>query len=74
MPYFANISQRGPVKYRDVPGSISVLEAPDHPMPIGQVSCKTWDENGLAVWTLSIGGNPIEGRWVIVDQEFRPAP
>ena len=27
MPYFANISQRGPVKYRDVPGSIGVPEA-----------------------------------------------
>jgi hypothetical protein len=33
MTYFANISQRGPVRYRDVPGSIGVLEAPDKPMP-----------------------------------------
>ena len=73
MPYFANISQRGPVKYRDVPGSIGVLEAPDQPMPIGQADCKTWDENGLAVWTLRIGGQPIEGRWVIVDQQFHEA-
>jgi hypothetical protein len=49
MPYFANINQRGPVRYRDVPGSIGVLEAPDKFMPIGQADCKTWDENGLAI-------------------------
>ena len=30
MPYFANIKQRGPLKYRDVPGSRGVLEAPDN--------------------------------------------
>jgi hypothetical protein len=47
--YFANVSKAGPVKYRDVPGSIGVLEAPDKLMPIGQADCKAWDENGLAV-------------------------
>ena len=72
MPYFANIKQRGPMKYRDVPGSIGVLESMDNPMPIGQANCMTWDENGLAVWELSIAGQPIEGRWVIIDREFRP--
>jgi hypothetical protein len=46
MPYFANLSQTGPVKYRDVPGSVGVLEALDKPMPIGQADCKTWDEHG----------------------------
>jgi hypothetical protein len=29
-------------------------------------------QNGLAVWTLTIGGQAIAGRWVIIDQEFRP--
>jgi hypothetical protein len=48
MPYFANISRAGLVKYRDVPGSIGVLEAPDKFMPIGQASCKTWDDQGRA--------------------------
>ena len=73
MPYFANIRQRGPVKYRDVPGSVGVLEAPDKFMPIGQADCVTWDDQGLAVWVLTIGGQPIAGRWVIIDGEFRPA-
>jgi hypothetical protein len=73
IPYFANVTQRGPLKYRDVPGSIGVLEALDQPMPIGQADCITWDENGLAVWALTVGGQPIAGRWVIIDREFRPA-
>jgi hypothetical protein len=61
------------LKYREVLGSIGVLEAPDKLMPIGQASCKTWDENGLAVWVLTIGGQPIPGLWVIVDRQFKPA-
>jgi hypothetical protein len=75
MTYFANVSQRGPVHYRDVPGSVGVLEAPDPgaPGPIGQADCKTWDEHGRAVWQLRIGGHPIAGLWVIIDREFRPA-
>jgi hypothetical protein len=73
MPYHANIIPRGPIRYRDVPGSIGVLEAPDQFMPIGQAHCKTWDENGLGVWVLTIGGQVIPGRWVIIDREFRPA-
>jgi hypothetical protein len=75
MTYFANVSKAGPVKYRDVPGSIGVLESldPGAPGPIGQADCKTWDRDGLAVWSLSIGGQPIKGRWVIIDREFRPA-
>jgi hypothetical protein len=40
---------------------------------IGKAHCETWDENGLAVWTLRIGGQPIEGRWVIVARKLRPA-
>jgi hypothetical protein len=67
------VSQRGPVKYRDAPGSIGVLEAPDQPMPIGQAECIMWDENGLAVWTLRIAGQKIPGRWVIIDRQFKPA-
>jgi hypothetical protein len=31
-------------------------------------------ENSLAVWSLTIGGQPIPGRWVIIDREFRPVP
>jgi len=47
--YFAHISQKGKIRYGEVPGSIGVLEAPDKPMPIGEAFCRTHDENGLAV-------------------------
>jgi hypothetical protein len=69
--YFAHISQLGPVKFGQVPESIGVLEAPDKPMPIGEATCTTWDEHGLAVWTLRIGDRQIGGQWIIVDRTFR---
>ena len=70
--YYANIGPvKGPVKYRGLPtGSIGVLEALTNHMPIGQASCRTWDEQGRAVWTLTIGGHELPGRWVIIDREF----
>jgi len=70
--FVAHISQSGPIRYGDVPGSICVLESLDKFMPIGEAHCLTWDENGLTVWTLRIGKEEISGRWVIVDREFRP--
>jgi hypothetical protein len=73
MNYFAHISKIGPVKYRDVLGAIGDLEAPDNFMPIGMASCKTWDERGLAVWTLTIRGQEIAGQWVIIHRQFKPA-
>jgi hypothetical protein len=76
MRYFARISQTGPVKYaqRQVPGSIGVLESLDNFMPIGEARRKTWDQNGLAFWTVHIMGQTIEARLVIIDREFKPAP
>ena len=59
--YFAHISAAGPIRYGQVPGSIGVLEAIDKFMPIGEAHCLTWDENGLAVWTLRIGKEEIPG-------------
>ena len=72
--YFAHISQKGPIRFGDVPGSIGVLDASDQFMPIGEAHCLTWDEKGLAVWTLRIGKQEIAGRWVIIDRQFKPAP
>ena len=68
--YFAHISQNGAVRYGDVPGSIGVLEALDKFMPIGEAHCLTWDQNGLAVWTLRIGKQEIPGLWVIINRRF----
>ena len=71
--YFAHISHKGKIRYGDVTGSIGVLEALDKFTPIGEASCRTYNEDGLGVWTLRIGGQEIPGRWVIVDREFMPA-
>jgi hypothetical protein len=73
--YFANIGPaKGPVKYRGLPAcSIGVLESPTNHMPIGEASCRGWDEQGRAVWTLAVHGKELAGRWVIIDREFRPA-
>jgi hypothetical protein len=71
--YFASVGPKtGPLRYRDrPPGSIGVLESPTNHMPIGMASCRGWDDQGRAVWTLTIGGQPLEGRWVIIDREFK---
>jgi hypothetical protein len=71
--YFAQTSLNGPVKYGQLPSSIGVLDSLDNPMPIGMASCRGWGLDGLAVWTLRIGGQEIPGRWVIIDKRFVPA-
>jgi hypothetical protein len=73
MPYFANVNKIGPVKYRDVPGSIGVLESPDNRTQIGQAMCIGWNLDKLAVWKLTIEGQEVAGRWIIVDKRFVPA-
>jgi hypothetical protein len=50
-----------------------IIEAPLNPMLIGDATCRPWDENGAAVWTIRIGKEEMPGRWVMVDREFRPA-
>ena len=71
--YFASITAAGPVKYGQLPGLIGVLESPDRFTPVGEASCVAWDEDGIAIWLLRIGGQPIPGRWIIVNREFLPA-
>ena len=68
--YFAHIGEAGPVRYGQLPGSIGVLDSPDHPMPIGMACCTGWDPAGLAGWRLTIHDADVPGRWIIV--EFRP--
>jgi hypothetical protein len=71
--YFAQISHRGPVKYGSVPRAIGVLAGLDQAMPIGEASCRVCDEHGPAVWSLRIEDQPLAGRWIIIDREFKTA-
>jgi hypothetical protein len=36
-------------------------------------NCLGRDPAGLAVWRLTVNGDDVPRRWVIVDREFRPA-
>jgi hypothetical protein len=70
--YFAHITAAGPVRYRQFPNSIGILEAQDQAMPIEIANCAGRDAAGLAVWKLTVRKVELPGRWVIVDREFRP--
>jgi hypothetical protein len=69
----AHISAAGPVRYRQVPDAIGVLEALDQPKPIGRAFEVGWTDGGLAVGRLTVRGADVPGRWAIIDREFRLA-
>ena len=74
MRYFTNVGQdRGPLLHGTVPGAIGVLEDLDKSMPIGMALRVGRDDAGRALWTLSVDGDDLPGRWVVVDREFQPA-
>jgi hypothetical protein len=74
MRYFANVGpDRGPLLSGTVPGAIGVIEDLDKPMPIGRALRVGADAWCRALWTLSIDGEDLPGRWVVVDREFQPA-
>jgi hypothetical protein len=71
--YLTNVGpDRGPVLSGTVPGAIGVLAALDQPMPIGMALCVGVDAGGRALWTLTVDGDDLPGRWVVVDREFTP--
>ena len=74
MRYFTDAGPfRGPLLHGIWPDAISVLEARDKPMPIGMALCIGVDAWSRALWTLTVDGEDLPGRWVVVDHEFRPA-
>jgi hypothetical protein len=72
--YFADVGpDRGLLLPGSVPGAIGVLEALDKPMPVGMALRVGRDDASRALWTLSIDGEDLPGRWIVVDREFQPA-
>jgi hypothetical protein len=72
--YFTNAGPaRGPLLYGTTPEAIGVLDAPGKLIPIGIAQCIGQDAAGLALWSLSVHGADMPGRWVVVDREFHPA-
>lgn len=72
MKYYTSVTNKGTMRYRDVPGSIGVMEAPDNPMPIGVAHCRGPDASGLAEFRLIVRGQPVAGVFRVVDGEFVP--
>jgi hypothetical protein len=74
MRYFTNAGpERGPLLSGSVPWAIDVLEALDKPMPIGMALAVGVDADGRSLWALTIDGEDLPGRWVVIDREFQPA-
>ena len=75
MRYFANAGpDRGPIVYGTTPDAIGVIEDLEKPIPVGMALCVGVDAAGRALWTLSVEGQDLPGRWIVEDGEFQPAP
>jgi hypothetical protein len=42
-------------------------------MPIGMALRVGRDDTGCALWALTIDGEDLPGRWVVIDREFHSA-
>jgi hypothetical protein len=42
-------------------------------MPIDMALRVGRDDAGRALWALTVDGDDLPGRWVVVDREFQPA-
>ena len=62
----------GPVRHDDTTRTIDVFEALDAIMPVGIAVRAGRNAEGVAVWRLTVHGDDVPGRWVIIDHEFRP--
>jgi len=71
--YWSSLAAKGAMRYRDVPGSLGVLESPDNFMPIGHASCWTHNDDCLALFILRVGGRELDGLRHLVGGEFVPA-
>ncbi len=75
MAYYTNVGPLpGPLLVSAGYFAIGVLQARQAYTPIGMALVAGQDENGLALWRLTIDTFELPGFWVVVDREFRPAP
>jgi hypothetical protein len=75
MAYYTNVGpQSGPLLSSAGYFAIGVVQARQAHTAIGTALVAGKDENGLALWRLTIDTIDLPGLWVVVDREFRPAP
>jgi hypothetical protein len=71
--YFAGIGPRyGPLPHEAGFFAIPILGAREDRNPIGEAVLAGHDDNGLALWRLTIDGIELSGLCVVIDREFWP--
>jgi hypothetical protein len=70
MRYFANITERGTIRYGQFGCAIGVLDSPDNHTLVGSAFDHARTSSGIAVWRLHVCGAEVPGRWIIVDGAF----
>jgi hypothetical protein len=74
MAYYTNVGPpSGPLLSRAGYFAIAVLHARQAYAPIGTALTDGPDEDGLALWRLTINEAEVPGLWIVLDREFRPA-
>jgi hypothetical protein len=72
MAYYTNVGPlSGPLVSRAGYFAIVVLPARQSRTPIGQALAAGQDNDGLALWRLTVETIELPGLWVVVDREFR---
>jgi hypothetical protein len=75
MPYLTNAGPRfGPILCREGYEAIDVLVAPDDYRPIGTAKPLGCTEGGILIWGITIRGEAVPGRWLVLGREFLAAP
>jgi hypothetical protein len=70
MRYFANIIERGTIRYGQFGCAIGVLDSPDNHTLVGSAFDHARTSSGIAVWRLHVRQAEVPGRWIIVDGAF----
>ena len=70
MRYFANIVERGTIRYGQFGCAIGVLDSPDNHTLVGSAFDHARTSAGIAVWRLHVRQAEVPGRWIIVDGAF----
>jgi hypothetical protein len=70
MIYFTDASMTGRVKYGWLPRVIGVFDSPVRLLMIGTSEEVGLTGDGLAIWSLTVRGTRIPGRFIIIDGKF----
>jgi hypothetical protein len=52
--------------------AIGVMESPTDHAPIGTALGAGQDDDGRALWRLTVHGGELPGRWIVIDRRFVP--